>query len=224
MTTKFEPHECVIFAQSTKIGTHENKAIHSIFVLFFRKNTEREVSVPGDKNKTNSATDEHCVKPGTAENVSLLRPEDRRSGMISMSVEDLFVEADTGAYKVQWMQSHEHLPRQRTFSESCHTRAPKNRQIHEDVKGSLPNIVRSVSGPQSSKVGSLPKIVIENEVCGAKSKQSACNGHSRSGTEEGQAMLPRGSDESGDVEGAERSGCAKVIQRIKRTSLVILFR
>ena len=29
-TTNFEPHECVIFIQSTKIGTHENKAIHSI--------------------------------------------------------------------------------------------------------------------------------------------------------------------------------------------------
>ena len=26
----YEPHECVIFAKSTKIGTHENKAIHSI--------------------------------------------------------------------------------------------------------------------------------------------------------------------------------------------------
>ena len=25
----FEPHKCVIFVQSTKIGTHENKAIHS---------------------------------------------------------------------------------------------------------------------------------------------------------------------------------------------------
>ena len=30
MVTNFEPHECVIFFQSTKIGTHENKAIHSI--------------------------------------------------------------------------------------------------------------------------------------------------------------------------------------------------
>ena len=30
MSTNFEPHECVIFVQSTKIGTHENKAIHSI--------------------------------------------------------------------------------------------------------------------------------------------------------------------------------------------------
>ena len=29
MTTNFEPHECEIFAQSTKIGTHEHKAIHS---------------------------------------------------------------------------------------------------------------------------------------------------------------------------------------------------
>ena len=29
MATNFEPHECVIFDQSTKIGTHENKAIHS---------------------------------------------------------------------------------------------------------------------------------------------------------------------------------------------------
>ena len=25
----FEPHECVIFVQSTKISTHENKAIHN---------------------------------------------------------------------------------------------------------------------------------------------------------------------------------------------------
>ena len=31
MATNFEPHECVIFVQSTKIGTHENKAIHSSF-------------------------------------------------------------------------------------------------------------------------------------------------------------------------------------------------
>ena len=30
MATNFEPHECVIFVQSMKIGTHENKAIHSI--------------------------------------------------------------------------------------------------------------------------------------------------------------------------------------------------
>ena len=29
-TTNFETHECIIFIQSTKIGTHENKAIHSI--------------------------------------------------------------------------------------------------------------------------------------------------------------------------------------------------
>ena len=28
--TNFEPQECLIFAHSTKIGTHENKAIHSI--------------------------------------------------------------------------------------------------------------------------------------------------------------------------------------------------
>ena len=32
MTTNFEPHECVIFVQSTKIGIHENKAIHSIWI------------------------------------------------------------------------------------------------------------------------------------------------------------------------------------------------
>ena len=31
MPTNFESHECVIFVQSTKIGTQENKAIHSIF-------------------------------------------------------------------------------------------------------------------------------------------------------------------------------------------------
>ena len=30
MATNFEPHEYALFAQSTKIGTHENKAIHSM--------------------------------------------------------------------------------------------------------------------------------------------------------------------------------------------------
>ena len=29
MATNIESHECVIFVQSTKIGTHEYKAIHS---------------------------------------------------------------------------------------------------------------------------------------------------------------------------------------------------
>ena len=33
MATNFEPHEYVIFVQSTEIGTLENKAIHSIFSL-----------------------------------------------------------------------------------------------------------------------------------------------------------------------------------------------
>ena len=28
MATNFEPQKCVVFVQSTKIGTHENKAIH----------------------------------------------------------------------------------------------------------------------------------------------------------------------------------------------------
>ena len=30
MATNFEPHKLLIFVQSTKIGTHEIKAIHSI--------------------------------------------------------------------------------------------------------------------------------------------------------------------------------------------------
>ena len=30
MATNFEPHEYVIFVQSMKIGTHENKSIRSI--------------------------------------------------------------------------------------------------------------------------------------------------------------------------------------------------
>ena len=30
MAKNFEPHECVIFVKSTKIGTHENKGIHSM--------------------------------------------------------------------------------------------------------------------------------------------------------------------------------------------------
>ena len=31
MATNFEPHECVIFVQSTEIDTHENKGIQSIY-------------------------------------------------------------------------------------------------------------------------------------------------------------------------------------------------
>ena len=31
MATNFEPQKCTILVQSTKIGTHENKAIHSIW-------------------------------------------------------------------------------------------------------------------------------------------------------------------------------------------------
>ena len=34
MATKFKPQERVIFAQSTKIGTHEYKAIHSQMCLW----------------------------------------------------------------------------------------------------------------------------------------------------------------------------------------------
>ena len=34
MATNLNPHECVIFVQSTKIGTHENKAIHSVELKF----------------------------------------------------------------------------------------------------------------------------------------------------------------------------------------------
>ena len=33
MATNFESNKSVIFVQSTKIGTHENKAIHSIHIL-----------------------------------------------------------------------------------------------------------------------------------------------------------------------------------------------
>ena len=48
MATNFEPHECIIFLQSTKIDTLENKAIHS--------------SIPAtDENKQN-----HKVKPSMA--------------------------------------------------------------------------------------------------------------------------------------------------------------
>ena len=35
MATNLEPHEGVIFVQSTKIGYHENKAIHSNLVRCF---------------------------------------------------------------------------------------------------------------------------------------------------------------------------------------------
>ena len=33
MATNFEPRECVVFVQSTKIGTHENKSIQSILIF-----------------------------------------------------------------------------------------------------------------------------------------------------------------------------------------------
>ena len=34
MDTNFEPHKCVIFVQSMKIGTHENIAIHSMCFIY----------------------------------------------------------------------------------------------------------------------------------------------------------------------------------------------
>ena len=44
MATNFEPHECVISFQSTKIGTHENKAIHSIFFpTIVRRNVDQNI-------------------------------------------------------------------------------------------------------------------------------------------------------------------------------------
>ena len=33
MAMNLEPHQCVILAQSMQIGTHENKAIHSISTI-----------------------------------------------------------------------------------------------------------------------------------------------------------------------------------------------
>ena len=36
METNFEHQECVIVVQSTKIGTHENKAIHSMLASVLR--------------------------------------------------------------------------------------------------------------------------------------------------------------------------------------------
>ena len=39
ITANFEPHELVSFAQSTKIDTHENKAMHStLFNIFLSMN------------------------------------------------------------------------------------------------------------------------------------------------------------------------------------------
>ena len=35
MATNFEPHEYVIFVESTKIDAHENKGIHSILNFVF---------------------------------------------------------------------------------------------------------------------------------------------------------------------------------------------
>ena len=36
IATNFEPHEYVIFVQSTKIGTHKNKAIHSTLLEYWK--------------------------------------------------------------------------------------------------------------------------------------------------------------------------------------------
>ena len=33
LAMNFEPHKCVIFVQSTKIGTHENKAIPQYSII-----------------------------------------------------------------------------------------------------------------------------------------------------------------------------------------------
>ena len=48
MTMNFEPRECVIFAQTAKIGTNENKAIHGNCFwceINFMRHTKSEVIV-----------------------------------------------------------------------------------------------------------------------------------------------------------------------------------
>ena len=47
--TKFEPDKWVILVQSTKIGTHENKAIHS--TLFIKYRTKDTLSSYGHRVK-----------------------------------------------------------------------------------------------------------------------------------------------------------------------------
>ena len=37
LTTNFEPHERMNFAQTTKIGTHENKALHCSFKVLVKR-------------------------------------------------------------------------------------------------------------------------------------------------------------------------------------------
>ena len=44
MTMNFEPNKCVIFVQSTEIGTHENKANHSNFLQFQIKALNNKVA------------------------------------------------------------------------------------------------------------------------------------------------------------------------------------
>ena len=41
MTMNFEPHGCAIFTQSGKIGTPENKAIHSTIESSSRKDCDK---------------------------------------------------------------------------------------------------------------------------------------------------------------------------------------
>ena len=43
MATNFEPHKCVIFVQSTKIGTHKNKAIHSIWIISYVQTLDQNI-------------------------------------------------------------------------------------------------------------------------------------------------------------------------------------
>ena len=50
MTTNFEPHEYVTFAQTTKIGTHEYKAIHSTQVSWALKSLLFLVVLPAQWN------------------------------------------------------------------------------------------------------------------------------------------------------------------------------
>ena len=46
MATNFEPNECVIYVQSTKIGTHENKAIHSMQAKYITAFSSSKARVP----------------------------------------------------------------------------------------------------------------------------------------------------------------------------------
>ncbi|KAK3084415.1 hypothetical protein FSP39_013236 [Pinctada imbricata] len=198
------------------------------------KNKEVSLEVKAEEKENvieSSNTNSQHINMGITEKASLLRPDENKVGLISMSVEDLQLEAESGTFQVKLARSREDLRRRRTFSDSKnHNGAVEP----NDLKGSLPNVAHrsNIHNHNYSNLGSLPNVVIQMESESRQPKSvhrmvSCPNGHFErkemdEKLEEKEKMIfVKEEEEVNCSKPSERKG---IIAKIKGSSLFVLFR